>query len=114
TSKDVRVRVLGSKNRLITVRPRSAGTFLMGRCAISCIAAAVSSTSRISSAERSAMPSRCRCFSRVGAGLGFSSAIALLRALDDDVVMAVHLLEPHLHALATRRRHVAADVIRLD
>src|SRR5690606_227475 len=114
TSNDVRVRVLGSKNRLTTVRPRSAGTFLMGRCAISCIAAAVSRISRISSADRSAMPSRCRCFSRVGAGPGLCSAIALLRALDDDVVMAVHLLEPYLHALAPRRRHVLPDVVRLD
>ena len=31
TSNDVRVRVLGSKNRLTTVRPRSVGTFLIGR-----------------------------------------------------------------------------------
>ena len=32
-SNDVRVRVLGSKNRLTTVRPRSAGTFLIGAVA---------------------------------------------------------------------------------
>ena len=32
TSNDVRVRVLGSKNRFTTVRPRSVGTFLIGRC----------------------------------------------------------------------------------
>ena len=30
-SNDVRVRVLGSKNRLTTVRPRSVGTFLIAR-----------------------------------------------------------------------------------
>ena len=30
-SNDVRVRVLGSKNRLTTVLPRSVGTFLIGR-----------------------------------------------------------------------------------
>ena len=41
-SNDVRVRVLGSKNRFTTVRPRSVGTFLMGRAAISFIASAVS------------------------------------------------------------------------
>ena len=29
-SNDVRVRVLGSKNRFTTVRPRSVGTFLIG------------------------------------------------------------------------------------
>ena len=33
-SNEVRVRVLGSKNRLTTVRPRSAGTFLIGRVPI--------------------------------------------------------------------------------
>ena len=32
-SNDVRVRVLGSKNRLTTVRPRSVGTFLIARAA---------------------------------------------------------------------------------
>ena len=32
-SNDVRVRVLGSKNRLTTVRPRSVGTFLIGALA---------------------------------------------------------------------------------
>ena len=31
TSNDMRVRVLGSKNRLTTVRPRRVGTFLIGR-----------------------------------------------------------------------------------
>ena len=32
-SNDVRVRVLGSKKRFTTVRPRRVGTFLIGRCA---------------------------------------------------------------------------------
>ena len=59
TSKDVRVRVLGSKNRFTTVRPRRVGTFLIGRSAISFIASAVSRTSTISSGVMSAMPSRC-------------------------------------------------------
>ena len=48
-SNDVRVRVLGSKNRLMTVRPRSVGTFLIVRWPTSFIASAVSSTSTISS-----------------------------------------------------------------
>ena len=59
TSNDVRVRVLGSKNRFTTVRPRRVGTFLIGRSAISFIASAVSRTSTISSGVMSAMPSRC-------------------------------------------------------
>ena len=57
-SNDVRVRVLGSKNRLTTVRPRSVGTFLIARWPTSFIASAVSRISTISSALRSAMPSR--------------------------------------------------------
>ena len=58
TSNDVRVRVLGSKNRLTTVRPRSAGTFLTVRDPTSFIASAVSRIRTISSGVRSAMPSR--------------------------------------------------------
>jgi hypothetical protein len=67
-SNDVRVRVLGSKNRLTTVLPRSAGTFLIGREAISFIASAVSSTSVISSGVRSEMPSRSFDLNDVTAG----------------------------------------------
>ena len=57
-SNDVRVRVLGSKNRLTTVRPRSVGTFLIARPPISFIASAVSRISVISSASSPAIPSR--------------------------------------------------------
>ena len=42
-SKDVRVRVDGSKKRLMTVRPRSAGTFLISRFETSRNVSAVSS-----------------------------------------------------------------------
>ena len=41
-SNDARVRVLGSKKRLTMVRPRNAGTFLIGRVAISLNEVAVS------------------------------------------------------------------------
>jgi hypothetical protein len=58
-SKEVRVRVEGSKKRLMTVRPRSAGTFLISRCEISRKLSAVSSACVISSAVRQPMPSRC-------------------------------------------------------
>ena len=57
-SNDVRVRVLGSKNRFTTVRPRRAGTFLICRSPTSRMASAVSRMSVISSGERSLMPSR--------------------------------------------------------
>src|SRR6476619_6360387 len=116
TSNDVRVRVLGSKKRFTTVRPRSVGTFLIGRFAISCIASAVSRMSTISSGVRSAMPSRCRCFRRVAGGASATATAtgSLLVGLDDDFVMTVHLLKPDLNAFAARRRHVLADVVGLD
>ena len=57
-SKEVLVRVEGSKKRLITVRPRSAGTFLISRLEISRKVSAVSSRWEISPASSSRMPSR--------------------------------------------------------
>ena len=58
-SKEMRVRVESSKNRLTTVRPRSAGSFLIGRSASDRISSAVASTSSASSRVRSAADSRC-------------------------------------------------------
>ena len=58
-SKLIRVRVESSKNRLITVRPRSVGSFLISRDCVAAIWAAVSSTSTASSCERSLADSRC-------------------------------------------------------
>ncbi len=51
-SKEVRVRVLGSKKRLTMVLPRRAGTFLICLSLISLKGTAVSRTSRISSAPK--------------------------------------------------------------
>ena len=59
-SKEIRVRVESSKNRLTTVRPRSAGSFLIGRSASERISSAVVRTSSASSRVRSAALSRCR------------------------------------------------------
>ncbi len=59
-SNEMRVRVLSSKNRLTTVRPRSAGSFLIGRSASDSISSAVSRTSSASARVRSAALSRCR------------------------------------------------------
>src|SRR6185436_20119051 len=58
-SNEVRVRVEGSKKRLITVHPRSAGTFLISRLETSRNDSAVSSRCVICSAESSRIPSRC-------------------------------------------------------
>ena len=55
-SNEVLVRVLGSKNRLTTVRPRSAGTFLIGRLPTSFIASEVSRMRVISSRRQSLDP----------------------------------------------------------
>ena len=57
-SNEIRVRVLSSKNRFTTVRPRSAGSFLIGRSARDRISSAVSSTSSASARVRSAALSR--------------------------------------------------------
>ena len=54
-SKLVRVRVLGSRNRLTMVRPRSVGSFLMRRWLTSLNESAVSRISVMSSAVRSWM-----------------------------------------------------------
>ena len=67
-SNEIRVRVESSKNRLTTVRPRSAGSFLIGRSASARISAAVVSTSSASSRLRSAADSRCRFTSRSSPG----------------------------------------------
>ncbi len=77
-SNDVRVRVLGSKNRFTTVRPRSVGTFLIARPPISFMATAVSRMRVISSASSPAMPSRCRDFSATACA-GVSMLVGVMR-----------------------------------
>ena len=57
-SNEVRVRVEGSRNRLTTVFPRSAGTFLISREAISFMEAAVSRIVWISPGSRLRISSR--------------------------------------------------------
>src|SRR5687768_477308 len=127
-SNDVRVRVLGSKNRLTTVRPRSAGTFLTVREPTSFIASAVSRMRTISSGESASMPSRCRprrpacpapvgdgCGSWPGVGAGDGVGVSSMgRLLEGHLVDAVGFLEPHVDQLAPRRRQVLAHVVGLD
>src|SRR5262249_38447164 len=57
-SKLVRVRVDGSRKRLMTVRPRSVGTFLIGRSLISTKVSARDTICLMSSAESGSMPRR--------------------------------------------------------
>ena len=62
TSNEVLVRVDASKNRLITVFPRSFSTFFTGPRASSSNDSAESRIARMSSLERSSMPSKsCFC-----------------------------------------------------
>ena len=60
TSKEIRVRVESSKNRLTTVRPRKVGSFFIGRSARRASSSAVSRTRTASSCVRSAAETRCR------------------------------------------------------
>src|SRR3954463_5402885 len=62
----VRVRVEFSKNRLKTIRPCSAGTFLRLRVEISANESAVSRMATISSRDRSSSPSRCLRLQAIG------------------------------------------------
>ena len=59
-SNEILVRVESSKKRLTTVRPRSVGSFLIGRSAIRASSSAVSRMSRASSRLRSAAEIRWR------------------------------------------------------
>src|SRR5262249_33243374 len=63
----VRVRVEFSKNRLKTIFPCSAGTFLRLRFETWSISSAVSRIARISSRDSSSRPSRCRRVQGLGA-----------------------------------------------
>src|SRR5688572_10867023 len=124
-SNEKRVRVEGSKKRLATIRPRSAGTFLISRWPIDRIDSAVSRMSEISSGSSSPIPRRS--FERSAATFGGGGvkasgsptpgADAGLRARllqDPDFVGAVGLGEHHLDDLALRGRDALADVVRLD
>ena len=101
-SNEMRVRVESSKKRLTTVRPRRAGSFLIGRSASERISSAVARTSSASSRVRSPALSRC-CF------IGRSGS-----ALDDHGVLVVDAGEVDPHPLDQRGREVLADEVGAD
>src|SRR5947209_8366997 len=130
-SKEVRVRVEGSKKRLMTVRPRSVGTFLISRSETSRNVSAVSRMCVISSALRPRMPSRCFWLSTAfiervrlasparyeKGGPGWPPSLLFLarRSLDDgDRLFPVEIFEHHLDDLALFSRHELADEVRLN
>src|SRR5215210_7356885 len=132
-SKEVRVRVEGSKKRLMTVRPRSVGTFLISRSETSRNVSAVSRKCVISSALIPRIPSKFLCFStppifrpRLPPSRGhekgghsrpppLSFVLLPRRSLDDgDRLLAVEVVEHDLDDLALLRRHELPDEVGLD
>src|SRR5262249_7141643 len=106
-SKEKRVRVEASKKRLTTIRPRNAGTFLMGRRPMALIDSAVSSRSVISSGVSGSIPRR-------SLERRLATVTRLGRPFENpDLVGAVGLLEHDLDDLAVGRRDALADVVRL-
>ena len=102
-SNDVRVRVLGSKNRLTTVRPRSVGTFLIARPPISFIASAVSRISVISSGVEAVDPEQVPRPQRGRGGRRLGTRSCVHPRPRSHFVGAVDLLQPHLDALLRAR-----------
>src|SRR5438552_8000610 len=130
-SKEKRVRVEASKKRLTTMRPRSAGTFLIGRAAIDRMDSAVSRRRVISPTSRCSIPRRslersavivCRLAVTARRPVispirDFRFPISVLRPRplqDPDLVGGVGFAEHDLDDLALRRRDALADVVRLD
>src|SRR5579863_1462721 len=107
TSKEVRVRVLGSKKRLTTVFPRRAGTFLICRVLTSLNDSAVCSTSRISSTPVSRSDSRSLCFSAI-------SSLLILVSAKEDLIFFTLFFEVHFNFFVDSRRKIFSDVVRPD
>src|SRR6267142_6766837 len=84
------------------VLPRSAGTFLISRPAISCNEAAVSTSNTISAASSSRIVTR---------SFRVQPMSGLLRLFDHDPVLAVMFSQAHRDALALGCRQVLADVV---
>src|SRR5687767_7207747 len=87
------------------VLPRSAGTFLISRPAISCSEAAVSISVVISAASSSRIVKRSLRVHPMSGLLGF---------FDHHAVFAVVLSQSHRHALAAGCRQVLADEVGPD
>src|SRR6188472_2324955 len=81
SSKEVRVRVLGSTKKLTSVLPRNAGTFLISRVPTCLNASVVSRTKLISSAVSSRRPSKSLRVQRV-VMIGTSTAAAMAESAE--------------------------------
>src|SRR4029450_10118778 len=87
------------------VLPRSAGTFLISRPAISCSEAAVSTSNTISAGSSSRIVTR---------SFRVQPISGLLRFFDHDPILAVVLPQTHRDTFALGRRQVLADVVGGD
>src|ERR1700746_4223830 len=100
SSKEVRVRVLGSTKKLTRVFPRNAGTFLISRVPICLNASVVSRTKLISSAVSSRSPRRSLRVQRL-----------VIAFHVDSVRFVVGFLQAHLNLFARGGRQILAHVI---
>src|ERR1700746_2861680 len=107
SSKDVRVRVLGSTKKLTSVFPRRAGTFLISRVPICLNASAVSRMKLISSADNSRRPRRSLRFQRVL--MKFAFAFSFFDKPNAVRLVGVADLYPHFFIRC--RRQIFSDVI---
>src|SRR5215475_2767418 len=106
SSKEVRVRVLGSTKKLTSVFPRSAGTFLISSVPTCLNASAVSRMKLISSAESSRRPSKSFRVQRVVIRERTSSFFQAYL-----VRFVIGFLKLDLHLFATRSGQILANVI---
>src|SRR3972149_8057061 len=105
-SKEVRVRVEGSRKRLTTVFPRRAGTFLISRVAISLRDSAVSRTRRISPGSSSRIVRRSFLRQPIVLFLRL-----LFRFLDHHAILTILFPEEHLDQLAPAGGEGLPDVV---
>src|SRR5215831_15074421 len=87
------------------VLPRSAGTFLISRPAISCSEAAVSTNSTISAASSSRIVTR---------SFRVQPMSGLLRLFDHDPIFSIVFSQAHRDGLAPGCGQVLADVVGAD
>src|SRR6476661_3941309 len=115
SSKEMRVRVLGSMKRLTRVLPWSAGTFFTSRVPTSLKASAVLSTRVISSAESSRRLNKSFRTQRVvivgPRPAGLTKARPSFLHQPDGVRLVVCFLQPHPHAFALRGGQVLSHKI---
>src|SRR5438067_8477177 len=111
SSKEVRVRVLGSTKKFTSVFPRSAGTFLISRVPTCLNASVVSRTKLISSADKSRKPSKSFRVQRAVMRLSVERARPRDRGLLFEVHNSDHV-RTEAKLVSARRRNQNAGHVR--